>query len=138
LRSYFFFQAEDGIRDLTVTGVQTCALPILSDSRGRRLGGYVTYSGIRNIAVIGGRLEINWRRVSLRGVAMHEQNIQTGAALTPAQLRQLVARARAVGATVLRQHYPWNPQIEEMADEDGILLWSEIPVYHVHNPSLGL
>src|SRR5256886_5644612 len=26
--SIFFFQAEDGIRDLTVTGVQTCALPI--------------------------------------------------------------------------------------------------------------
>src|SRR6266516_5758393 len=25
---YFFFQAEDGIRDRTVTGVQTCALPI--------------------------------------------------------------------------------------------------------------
>src|SRR5207248_8685983 len=29
---FFFFQAEDGIRDRTVTGVQTCALPIL---RGR-------------------------------------------------------------------------------------------------------
>src|SRR2546430_2796048 len=28
LRLFFFFQAEDGIRDLTVTGVQTCALPI--------------------------------------------------------------------------------------------------------------
>src|SRR5207248_675554 len=27
---YFFFQAEDGIRDRTVTGVQTCALPIFS------------------------------------------------------------------------------------------------------------
>src|SRR6266478_7260385 len=27
----FFFQAEDGIRDLTVTGVQTCALPIFTD-----------------------------------------------------------------------------------------------------------
>src|SRR2546430_2844413 len=27
----FFFQAEDGIRDSTVTGVQTCALPILRD-----------------------------------------------------------------------------------------------------------
>src|SRR5260370_17585903 len=26
---YFFFQAEDGIRDSSVTGVQTCALPIL-------------------------------------------------------------------------------------------------------------
>src|SRR5256884_2616040 len=27
-RSLFFFQAEDGIRDVAVTGVQTCALPI--------------------------------------------------------------------------------------------------------------
>src|SRR5690349_3312068 len=27
-QAYFFFQAEDGIRDLYVTGVQTCALPI--------------------------------------------------------------------------------------------------------------
>src|SRR2546427_13044811 len=32
---FFFFQAEDGIRDLTVTGVQTCALPI---SGGASLG----------------------------------------------------------------------------------------------------
>src|SRR2546430_14368689 len=30
----FFFQAEDGIRDLTVTGVQTCALPIRKDKFG--------------------------------------------------------------------------------------------------------
>src|SRR5688572_21346231 len=33
LQAYFFFQAEDGIRDLTVTGVQTCALPISGCSR---------------------------------------------------------------------------------------------------------
>src|SRR2546430_4048053 len=30
---FFFFQAEDGIRDLTVTGVQTCALPISGSSQ---------------------------------------------------------------------------------------------------------
>src|SRR5699024_11782865 len=30
---YFFFQAEDGIRDRNVTGVQTCALPIFCKSR---------------------------------------------------------------------------------------------------------
>src|SRR2546427_12392134 len=30
---FFFFQAEDGIRDLTVTGVQTCALPISASVR---------------------------------------------------------------------------------------------------------
>src|SRR5256885_3852414 len=31
--TYFFFQAEDGIRDYKVTGVQTCALPISSAAR---------------------------------------------------------------------------------------------------------
>src|SRR2546427_9178824 len=36
---FFFFQAEDGIRDLTVTGVQTCALPI-SGTRAAARGGF--------------------------------------------------------------------------------------------------
>src|SRR2546430_5223034 len=35
---FFFFQAEDGIRDLTVTGVQTCALPIFLGDAIRRAG----------------------------------------------------------------------------------------------------
>src|SRR3712207_8191153 len=34
---FFFFQAEDGIRDIGVTGVQTCALPICSHGRPGRL-----------------------------------------------------------------------------------------------------
>src|SRR5438093_10151264 len=33
LSFFFFFQAEDGIRDWSVTGVQTCALPISSGAR---------------------------------------------------------------------------------------------------------
>src|SRR3989475_6650672 len=41
---FFFFQAEDGIRDLTVTGVQTCALPI-SNCKGF-LGIWTLLSGI--------------------------------------------------------------------------------------------
>src|SRR2546430_7301703 len=36
---FFFFQAEDGIRDLTVTGVQTCALPIYVEECRRGLHG---------------------------------------------------------------------------------------------------
>src|SRR5690606_40556912 len=47
----FFFQAEDGIRDFHVTGVQTCALPILGPARWRLTafleqywGGPTTYS----------------------------------------------------------------------------------------------
>src|SRR5256885_10284414 len=35
---FFFFQAEDGIRDYKVTGVQTCALPILRQPGDRGLG----------------------------------------------------------------------------------------------------
>ena len=34
---FFFFQAEDGIRDYDVTGVQTCALPILQAARHQNL-----------------------------------------------------------------------------------------------------
>src|SRR6266542_6196806 len=34
---FFFFQAEDGIRDATVTGVQTCALPISGSTAAVRL-----------------------------------------------------------------------------------------------------
>src|SRR5437879_13527547 len=33
----FFFQAEDGIRDTSVTGVQTCALPILTEKEQKKL-----------------------------------------------------------------------------------------------------
>src|SRR6266478_7135513 len=35
---FFFFQAEDGIRDLTVTGVQTCALPISAVEASKAVG----------------------------------------------------------------------------------------------------
>src|SRR5690606_41135839 len=40
----FFFQAEDGIRDFHVTGVQTCALPILWEIDGKSVYDLFTYS----------------------------------------------------------------------------------------------
>src|SRR2546425_1354652 len=52
---FFFFQAEDGIRDKLVTGVQTCALPILarkagtmSPSHGRDMGALYLLFWLRN------------------------------------------------------------------------------------------
>src|SRR5262249_56556915 len=45
LSLFFFFQAEDGIRDWSVTGVQTCALPIFA-----RLGRFRKDSGLPPIA----------------------------------------------------------------------------------------
>src|SRR2546429_7378356 len=42
----FFFQAEDGIRDVAVTGVQTCALPIFDLGPGAgELGGKLLFAG---------------------------------------------------------------------------------------------
>src|SRR2546430_6987159 len=49
----FFFQAEDGIRDLTVTGVQTCALPICTGdvfiATGRGAEGFLTDARVGRI-----------------------------------------------------------------------------------------
>src|SRR5256886_3163948 len=49
--SFFFFQAEDGIRDLTVTGVQTCALPIFvqcQDGRSQHSNRDVAWKRLRS------------------------------------------------------------------------------------------
>jgi beta-glucuronidase len=106
----------------------------LSDKSGKRLGGYVTYSGVRSIDVTsGGRLTLNGRLLNLRGVNIHEQNLTQGAALDPAHLRQLVTWARNAGATIIRAHYPLSPVIAELADRLGLLLWSEVPVYQVNS-----
>jgi beta-glucuronidase len=110
----------------------------LSDQRGRRLGGYVTYSGIRSITVTrDGRLALNGRLLNLRGVELHAQSITTGGALDPDQLARLMGWVRALGATVIRTDPP-SPELAEMADREGILIWSEIPVNQdVGNPYLG-
>src|SRR5256885_8081679 len=50
---FFFFQAEDGIRDYKVTGVQTCALPILEEAR--RLSGQLRQLTLQRLE-LGGRI----------------------------------------------------------------------------------
>src|SRR5215217_9176578 len=55
--SFFFFQAEDGIRDIGVTGVQTCALPI-SSLRWSRAGS----TAERNLTTSGARPATRQRR----------------------------------------------------------------------------
>src|SRR2546427_12943518 len=60
----FFFQAEDGIRDLTVTGVQTCALPIYPVEYPRSIAGVRLALLFRQIA--NGRVKVSFR--SMGGV----------------------------------------------------------------------
>src|SRR5215475_6293324 len=54
---FFFFQAEDGIRDFHVTGVQTCALPISSGSAMRNASASAapTHTGSERSSVIARR-----------------------------------------------------------------------------------
>jgi beta-glucuronidase len=108
----------------------------LADTYGRPLGGYVTYSGIRKIAVRGGHLSLNGRLLNLRGVALHEQNISTGAALSPAQIGQLIGWVRELGADMIRVQYPPNPQLLELADRYGILIWDEIQLWRPSTAAL--
>ena len=110
----------------------------LTDGYGRHLERYYTDSGVRSVTVSPtGQVLINGRVLNARGFSIHEQAISTGAALNPGQLTQLVNWARELGATILRAHYPLNPLIEQLADQDGILLWSEIPVYQSNSTYLG-
>src|SRR2546430_13871307 len=51
-RFIFFFQAEDGIRDLTVTGVQTCALPISGSRLEIRLNQQVATLPRRSLQIL--------------------------------------------------------------------------------------
>jgi beta-glucuronidase len=111
----------------------------LSDPRGQTLGGYVTYSGVRSIQVnSSGHLTLNGRLLNLRGAFIHEQNLQTGSALSPGQISNLFGWERKLGATVIRSHYPMNPQFLELADRYGMLVWDEVQVYQVPDQYLGL
>src|SRR2546429_4219596 len=79
---FFFFQAEDGIRDVAVTGVQTCALPICvaelpragvtSSGAGRRERDDVRHD-------LGGKEVYRCRRLSLTHVAEHQPADEVGA-----------------------------------------------------------
>jgi beta-glucuronidase len=108
----------------------------LLDSHSRQIGGYFTWSGIRSIKVVDGRLQLNGRFVNLRGVFIHEQALDDGAALSVAQQVQLMTWAKELGATVIRCHYPVGPVMEELADKIGILIWSEVPVYQLSSKVL--
>jgi beta-glucuronidase len=96
---------------------------------GRVVGRWKAGTGIRSVKVSGGRLHLNGRPLTIRGVGLHEDNAQSGFAVDNTWRRWLVDRAKELGASMLRTHYPMHPYIHELADREGLLIWSEIPVY---------
>ena len=103
---------------------------------GRAVAGYTLHSGIRSIKVVGGRLVLNGRFLDFRGVGLHEVVKGKGFAIDDADRLRLATEAKAIGATVLRVHYPYSEEMHELADRLGLLIWSEIPVYQVHAADL--
>jgi beta-glucuronidase len=108
----------------------------LTASGGGASGGYELMSGVRSLSVSGGRLLLNGSPVNWRGGFFHEDHPVTGAALTPDQIADIVRQAKDLGATFLRSHYSLSPYLEELADREGLLLWSEVPVYQVPSENL--
>ncbi|MGI8595141.1 MAG: glycoside hydrolase family 2 protein [Solirubrobacteraceae bacterium] len=106
--------------------------------RARSMEGYELRSGIRRIEVTpGGQLALNGRTLNLRGFGLHEDNVNTGAAVTN-ELRDLyINSTKELGATIIRSHYPLSPYLHEQADRNGILMYSEIPVWSVESQFLG-
>ncbi|HEX8053791.1 MAG TPA: glycoside hydrolase family 2 TIM barrel-domain containing protein [Thermoleophilaceae bacterium] len=97
----------------------------------RRVGDYSLKSGIRSIRVENGRLLVNDQPTNMRGVFVHEDDYVKGSALGNAERENMINRARDLGATLLRTHYPMHPQMHELADRLGVFIWSEVPVFQV-------
>jgi beta-glucuronidase len=95
----------------------------------RSVAGYRLKSGIRSIKVVNGRLTLNGLPVSIRGVGFHEDDRGVGFALTNQMRESIFKDAKDLGATMMRSHYPLHPYFHELADEQGMLIWSEIPMY---------
>lgn len=86
--------------------------------------------GFREIRADGERLLLNGQALYLRGVCVHEDDAAGGKCTNEADLQRRFAHARELGANFLRlAHYPHHERVAEIADEQGVLLWSEIPVY---------
>ncbi len=87
--------------------------------------------GFRTIKVVGSQILLNGSPVFLKGVCLHEENPLTGGRAYSREDSQLLLNwAKEMNANYLRlAHYPHNEYMARLADEMGILLWEEIPVY---------
>ncbi len=89
--------------------------------------------GFRTVEVRGRDILLNGRPVFLRGISMHEEELGADPtrAMTPAASRALLAEIKdgLHGNFVRLAHYPHSEVTVRLADEMGLLVWSEVPVY---------
>ena len=87
--------------------------------------------GFRSIVVRGTDILLNGRSTFLRGISLHEENpLRGGRAYSEEDARMLLGWAKELGCNFVRlAHYPHNEHMARVADEMGLMLWEEVPVY---------
>ena len=89
--------------------------------------------GFRTVEVRGADILLNGRPIFLRGISMHEEElgVDPTRAMTPAASRALLTEIKEGphGNFVRLAHYPHAEVTLRLADELGLFVWSEVPVY---------
>ena len=87
--------------------------------------------GFRTIQTKGSDILLNGKPVFLRGICIHEENgVRGGRAYSREDAQMLLGWAKELGCNFVRlAHYPHNENMTRVADEMGMLVWSEVPVY---------
>jgi beta-glucuronidase len=87
--------------------------------------------GFRSIEVRGTELLLNGKSVFLRGISIHEEApTRPGRAWSEDDARTLLSWAKELGCNFVRlAHYPHNEAMLRMADQMGLMVWAEVPVY---------
>ncbi len=89
--------------------------------------------GFRTIERRGADILLNGRPIFLRGISLHEEEIGPNPAriITPEAARALLGEIKTGlhGNYVRLAHYPHSEVMTRTADEIGLLVWSEMPVY---------
>ncbi|WP_418263694.1 glycoside hydrolase family 2 protein [Flavobacterium faecale] len=87
--------------------------------------------GLRQIKTRGADILLNGEKVFLKGISIHEENVMRGGrAHSIEDARVLLGWAKELGCNFVRlAHYPHNENMVRLADEMGLLVWEEIPVY---------
>jgi len=86
--------------------------------------------GFRSIETDGLKILLNGEAIKLHGISMHEETVlRTGVANTRADAEAQFALIKEMGANFVRlSHYPHNEHTVKLADELGLMLWSEVPI----------
>jgi hypothetical protein len=87
--------------------------------------------GIRTVAVENGHIQLNGKRIILKGVIWNEDTPIGGNVLTEEQMEKDVAMIRNLGANVIRFiNHPPHPYMLDLCDRYGLLVMEEIPLVH--------